>query len=233
MENIVNSVCLSVLVILEIAVYLSIIGSLAPKLFLKIRYTVKESSDRGLKKYIFPSGRGVVYEPHPSIRKYIHRYALFTNDGYKYIKCRLDSGVRRLNYTVVMFNNRNKIVDVIDISETKPRGCETDAIEIHQDTSYVSLILNSVNGDKVRHKELTYCNMWGIFVYAALVALLSFAQFMFTCDMIKVFIELWSGTRPTLNFGAGDFILPSLLIGIVAGVLSYVHTRSKGIRWSK
>ncbi len=233
MENIVNAVCLSILLIIEIVAYLILIGVFMPKWIVRIRCVVKESFDRGIKKYTFPSGRGVVYEPQPSIRKYINRYTLFTNDGYKYIKCHVDSGVRKLNYSVVMFNNRNKVIDVIDINEIKPRNCETDTVGIHQDTSYVSLVLNSVNGEKLESRPLIYCGIGRIIAYGAVVAALSLAQLVLMYGMINVYIDLLFKDAEFLVLNVTDFLLPSLFIGIVAGVFSYLYTRHKGVRWSK
>ncbi len=233
MENIVNSVCLAVLILIEIAFYFTVVGVILPKWFIRIRYTVKGSTDRGLKKYTYPDGRGVIYEPHPSIRKYINRYALFTNEGYKYIKCRLDGGVKRLNYTVIMFNNRSKVIDVIDVNEIKPRNCETNAIAIHQDTSYVSLVLNSVNGDRIDRRALLYCGIGGIIVYSVAVSVSSFAQTLFIYGMINLFLNQFTNAETVLRLNVAEFILPSLFIGIVAGALSYLYVRSKGVRWSK
>lgn len=233
MENIVNAVCLAILLIIEIAAYLILIGVFMPKWIVRVRCVIKESLDRGLKKYTFPSGRGVVYEPYPSVRKYINRYTLFTNDGYKYIKCHLDSGVKKLNYSVVMFNNRNKVIDVIDINEIKPRCCETDTVAIHPDTSYVSLVLTSVNGERLESKPLIYCGIGRIIAYGAVVATLSFAQMLLTYGMINVYIDLLFENAEFLSLSVIDFLLPSLLIGFISGLLSYLYTRHKGVRWSK
>lgn len=233
MENIVNVVCLSIILIIEMAAYIILVGVFMPKWIVRIRCVVKESFDRGIKKYTFPSGRGVVYEPHPSIRKYINRYTLFTNDGYKYIKCRVDSGVKKLNYSVVMFDNRNKVIDVLDINEIKPRNCETDTVAIHQDTSYVSLVLNSVNGEMLEGRPIVCCAFGKIIAYGAAVAALSFAQVILMYGMINVYIDLLFKNVEFLVLNVTDFVLPSLVIGFFAGVASYLYTRHKGVRWSK
>ena len=61
--------------------YVVLLSDVFPKCFLKTRYAYSSSMGRGLKKFVFPNGRGVLYEPHPHIRKYVNKYLLFATDG--------------------------------------------------------------------------------------------------------------------------------------------------------
>ena len=233
MEIAINSVCLLFVIAIEIAAYVILIGSVFPKYIMKIRLSIIESTDRGLKKYIFPSGCGVVYEPHPSVRKYVPKYALFTNDGYKYVKCLLDKEVKELTYNVVMFNNQNKIVDVIDVSEKIGTELETEPLLIHQDTSYIALTVCSVNGEMTENRQLFYCRLRDIGLYAAAVTLLSFFEFIFLTLMLSI-LDTWvlkSGI--TDNLSPLSFVFPALIIGAVACGITYINSIRKGVRWSK
>ena len=233
MESIINSVCLLLLMIMVSAVYLIVVGRVLPKYIMKIRYTVKESRDRGLNRYTYPGGRGVVYEPHPSIRKYVSQYLLFTNDGYKYIKCRVDNGVRKLNYSVVMFNNQNKVIDVMDVNERIAEKGESSAVLIHPDTSYAMLMLNSVNGENIKNPQILCYRFLDIGIYMSAVSLASFAELTFIFTSVNTVCKWLFNTPLTQNVTVAMFILPAFAVGCVAGALAYLYARGKGVRWVK
>lgn len=232
MDYIIAAICLFVLFLFELLLYMISISTILPKCTLWTRYTLKKSNDRGVKKYIYPNGRGVAYEPHPKMRKYINRYLLFTDNGYKYIKCKLDKNVNSLNYSVVMFNNQNKIIDVIDVNEKIISGSETKEILIHQDTSYASLVLNSVNGEVFDHEPIIFCRMWNLLLYGFGVSAVSLFQLWISFTAVNEFLKS-TFSLGVVNVGISTFIVPSLIIGILAGAIAYVNYRAKGIRWTK
>ena len=230
MEQIIYSILLLVLLILELILFFILMVTVFPKL-LKVRCSVRKPSDRGLKKYLYPSGRGIAYEPHPSFRKYIHRYILFTNDGYKYVKCKLDESIERLNYSVVMFNRRNKVIDVIDVAEKNCLRGETQAVLLHPDTSYVAIVPDSVNDLNFDHKPLQECRVWRLSLYSLCVATLSFAQMLFLKAMLQTYDEWWFHTNLMESLEMLSFLLPAVCIGLIAGGWTFLKIRAKGIRW--
>ena len=96
MEQIIKIILLGVLGILEVMLYFILVGTAAPKL-LRNHCPIRASLDRGLKKYVYPSGRAIAYEPRAAYRKYVPQYLLLVEDGYKYIKCHVDDTVRKMN----------------------------------------------------------------------------------------------------------------------------------------
>ena len=229
MEQIIKLIILSVLFIVSIIVYFILMGTVLPKI-LRVRCSFKESLDRGLKKYTYPSGRGIVYEPHPSIRKYVHHYALFTNDGYKYIKCNLDESVRQLKYTVVMFDHRKKVIDVLDVEEKNISSGETAEVLIHQDTSYVAFVLDSVNGERLKHKSILVCKIWFLLAYALSVAAVSFVGMIVIRKALLLYGVRWFRAE---MIRIPNMIAPSVLIGVLIGALVFRHFRKKEIQWIK
>lgn len=235
MGNAINAICLVLVAILGIAVYVFIISTVFPKFILKIRCSFSASRDRGLKKYVYPSGRGVVYEPYPTLRKYVDRYVLFTHEGYKYLKCHLTGNIGDVNYSIVMFNNKNEVVDVIDVNE-RVSGDETDAVLLHHETSYISLILNRVNQTSLNSEAPYYCKRKSIFGYGAAVTLLSFFELLAVWLMLIIFDNLIIGSGFFLELGIINvlfFALFSLLIGVIAAGIAYHCIRARGVRWSK
>ena len=157
MYVIINTASISLQFIVSLTLYIALMKYVFPRCIMRVRYSLSDKLGRGIKKCVYPSGRGVVYEPHPSVRKYVPRYALLTNDGYKCIKCQLDRNVKSLKYSVVMFNRKNRVIDVINVSETVGRAGESQFVMLHQQTSYVAFSLNEVNDSRVESGYMLYC----------------------------------------------------------------------------
>ena len=230
MEQIINLIFLLFLLVLGIIFYFVLMVTVLPKL-LKIESSVRTSSDRGLKKYIYPEGRGIVYEPHPSIRKYVNRYLLYTKDGYKYLKCKVDVSVDRLSYSVVMFDRHNRVLDVIEVSEKNISSEETQSIILHGDTSYIAFILDSVNEEWFDRDPIMCCKLWRLPTFMGVIGLVSFICMEILTMLLNKFDEKW------LHIGLVDgitdvaLIIPALVIGFIAGAWAFLNIRSKGIRW--
>lgn len=232
MEQIIQSILLGVLIILEFILFFVLVATAAPQI-LKNHCVIRQTSDRGIKKYLYPNGRAVVYEPHPSFRKYLSQYLLFTEDGYKYVRCKLDAGVESIRYAVVMFNNRNRVVDVIDVEEKKILSDETTPVRLHPDTSYIALIPDEVNHIKIKHDAVMSYHVWQLAAYAAVVGGLGFAQMLFITKMVRVYDTWWIHSGIVDAITTESFILPAIVIGVLAGFMAERHHRKKGVRWSK
>lgn len=232
MELTINTISLSILIVLEIALYLILCGRLLPSI-VKVCYPFSESTDRGLHKYTYPNGRGVSYEVRPSIRKYINRYVLFTNNGYKYLKCRLDDAVSQMEYSVVMFDRRNRVIDVLDVETRQIENAETEEVLLHPDTSYVMLDLTVVNHTELQPKKKGCYKLSRIAIYVGGMMLASFLQLVFAKWALDVYDAWYFHAAITEGIGLGDLILPSVLIGLVAGGMLFLNSRAKGVKWSR
>lgn len=230
---VIKTICFLVLFIFEIILYLVVTGTVLPSIFMKVRCSIKASRDRGMKKYTFPEGRAVAYEPEPSARKYVHRYVLFVSEGYKYLKCRVDEAVGYINYTVVMFNNKNKVIDVIDVKERDLKDAETGAVRLHPDTSYISLIPNSVNGVRIHNEKIMYRRILDVCIYGVLLSFASYIQMIVTwIATLVAYRWISGGTELQIALTYEGLWLPALLIGAVAVALIAINDRRKGLRWA-
>jgi len=231
MEQIIKIILLGVLGILELMLYFILVATVAPKI-LKNHCAIRTTSDRGLKKYVYPNGRGIAYEPHPSHRKYVPHYLLFTEDGYKYVRCQLDAGVACIDYSVVMFDRHDRVIDVIDVVETKISACESKPVMLHADTSYIALVLDTVNGVPIKHETVIRCHLWQLAVYSAVMGLLCFAQMVLLTGALRYFDTRFIHLGLADGVGNASFVLPAIVIGLLAGLLAFLHYRKKGVSWS-
>lgn len=230
MDLIMKTIAIAVMLVAGLVVYYTLMKLVFPAYILKLRFSAEESLGRGLRKFKSKEGRAVLYEPHPAIRKYIRKYAVFSNHGMKYLKCDVDSGVSTLNFSIITFNNKNRIIDVICVDETICENKSAHTIALHDETSYVALVLNSVNGESVENEALYHYRFTDVCVYAVSVTVLTFFTFILTA---------WAGERvfkTFFNFKLGiinsptSFVIPALIIGVACATLSVLFARKKGVR---
>ena len=231
MDEIITSIILAFLVVVEVILYCGL-SSMAISRIVRIECSFRESLDRGLKKYLYPSGRAVSYEPHPSMRKYIQRYILFTNNGYKFFKCRLGEGVREGCFSLIMFNNKDRVVDILDVEVSNHSQNETPMLQIHKDTSYVSVVVDSVNGKAIEHPCLLECKLWKLLACVASATALNFLQLLFVRRVIEAYDEWFFESGITSALPTGKLLFVALLIGAITGVIVFFKVRAKKVRWS-
>lgn len=207
----------AVLFIVLISIYAITVGTLLPRLLLKTKYIPGAPTDRGLRKYVFPEGRGVVYEPHPSIRKYVKLYVLFVKDGAKYIRCKLADSVSFFGYAVAVFDNQNRVIDVVKVNDTVFSDGTSKSVRLPKETSYVGFILYSVNGKRILAKEPFEYDLKKKRAFVAVVSILSslmaVALRAVTLYVIEIVDEYASLVDIEIN------VLLTLLVGAVAGFI--------------
>lgn len=155
-ELIIKYVVYAIVALITFSTYIFLVGTLFPEMFLKLQYGDGAPTDRGLKKYKYPDGRAVLYEPHPIVRAYISRYILYVKDGAKYLRCSVRDGVGRIVYEAAVFNNRHKLIDVITVRESAPERGYTHSVMLPADASYVSLRVKEVNAEEVDGYAASY-----------------------------------------------------------------------------
>ena len=229
MQNAFDAISQLVLFIVSLVYFVIVIKTLIPKIFLRPGYSLDKLLGRGYKKYKYPTGRAVVYEPHPSVRKYINKYALFVNDGYKYLKFSLDKGVKSLICEVVMVNNKDKIIDVLSIDTTVGGDTESKEILLHPDTSYVAVSLRSVNGFEIKKSTYCYYSAAQLFGYFALVAIALFIEMLIAAETLGAFLSFVLNRTILLTSAVALYFLLSIVGGMLAAALVAVFGAAKGI----
>lgn len=229
MREIIISVAMSAMVVAVFVLYFVMMNTVLPRFLLKMKTSVGGYLGRGLGKYTYQGGRGISYELHPSLRKYVKKYVLFTNEGYKYLSCLVGHGVVSLSYSIVMLNRKNKVIDVLDVDETVGISGKTAPVLLHHETSYVALLLKSVNGARVKTRNVFYYTLSGTLAYALAVTVLGFAVTVFASEMLETLVYKFSGIHYLLCPEAATFILPALVIGVLCTTMMLHRGRKKGI----
>lgn len=224
-----ETVLLSLTLVLSIVAYAVIMSRILPQLVLRVSYSFDKLLGRGLKKFTYPEGRAVVYEAQPSVRKYVERYALFTLDGFKYVQLMLGRGVRDYSATVLMIDNRNRVIDTVTVSETTGGALKSRPIRLHDRTSYIALSVSRVNGSALAEPKYAYTKLLWIAAYFILAAAASFMLFWHMHYTASEIFRIFGGKMPE-RIGLSFFVAPSVLIGVsTLGVLLGSRMK-KGIR---
>lgn len=220
MEQILDAVAYGLLIIVSLVAFAALLRFVVPTFVLKVRHSVDKSLGRGLKTYKYPTGRAVLYEPHPSLRKYVNEYLLFVNDGYKYFKCTVDNAVKRLDLEIIMLNNKNEVVDVLRASSVIDASSTSPDILLHPDTSYVALNVEMVNGAEVKRLTRSYYTLLQIGIYFSIVFTLALLELnavsALTVGIFKIILGIKSVTVSTaLAYFTSSFMIAALATLIV------------------
>lgn len=127
------------LLIFVIAISAYVAAIVLPRVFLRLRYTVKDSKDRCIKRVYEVNGQSLVFEPEEKWRKYVNQYILAERSGKKEFICKVDSELNYLVLDVAVFNCQNKLCDVIRIKDFVDGSGMTGVVTLPEETSYVSV----------------------------------------------------------------------------------------------
>jgi hypothetical protein len=212
------------------AIYVYLVASVYPWLTLHPAWRKrKPHTDRGLLRVKFPGGRGVVYEPDPRVRRYVPKYALFTSEGKKYIRLRVDQRVNYIRYDVVTFDRRGRLLDVLEVSERLTSAGSPRAVRLPTATAYASVIPRKIDGEYTGKDMAVGYSPIGIAVYTALTVLTTvFVAFLIRNELQNL---LFYGDHFITYYSAGRTLALSVLLGVVNSLwvvfMHYLHALRK------
>ncbi|MBO5701613.1 MAG: hypothetical protein J6S71_04175 [Clostridia bacterium] len=166
----------AILIIASCFLYVFLVSTILPALFLTSKRKNEESKDRGIKKYVFDQGRAIVYTPEPNTQKYISQYILSENNGERFLKCKFDNRVVTANYEVTVFNSSDKVIDVINVYDTPDCKETARAVPLPLSAAYVNISVNEVNQQKTttqKNESVSFASyvLYIILTFAATVAI--------------------------------------------------------------
>lgn len=136
------------LLVLAVIITIGIAAIWLPKLFLKTRYTLDKTRDRGIKNILEKNGQSIVYEPAVKWRKYIKQYILAERSGKKELICKVNPELSFLSYDIVLFNSRDEVFKVITIRDLLKNKGYTKVVELPMETSYVCITVNRADNER-------------------------------------------------------------------------------------
>ena len=141
------------LLFISMLLYFTVMGWGLPRLFLRTSYTTVKLNARGLRRCLFNGKRCVVYERGMNQRRYINRYLLCQEDGYKVLQCRVSPEVRYMDYDVTLYDRYDNVIDVVNVKEELSSEY-TGRVQLPDNTAYVNIVLRKVNKTVLFKKRL-------------------------------------------------------------------------------
>lgn len=213
----------------SIVLYVFLMKRVLPMSVLRIRHDLYQDPGRGLARYTFEGGRAVLCEPRPHLRKYIPQYLLLVKEGYKHLICRIDESVHRLTYSVVMFNNRDRILDILDIEETTNGGSETAPLLLHGETSYIALLPTSFNGKLLPTEKRFYRTPLQYLLFFVIVGVATQILALLLSTFATDILLSIANYDPELTRFYPSFRLASFVMGVLSVLLVIRSSFKKGI----
>ena len=237
-DNVVIYMSLAIIAAASIILYVMSMSQWLPRFLIAKRRVSGKLSDRGIKKYVFPDGRGVVYEPGLISRTYMKKYMLFSYKGKRYIRCMFDDEVRNVYFEIVIFNNQNKIIKTMDVFVPIENTHYSEAILLPDDTSHVNIAVMRVNGVNVKQsdndRKWLVRHLWrGRLIYTGVVSAATLLESYFLMTVVKYFLDLFltSSYKTTfeeyVGYSGDGFALIVALVACVIASVSGVLLHSK------
>ena len=79
--------------------------------------------------------------------------------------------ITRLDYDIVCFGVDHKAIHSVNIVDDITEAGYSSEVELPQDTAYVTLLVNSVNGKSLGNKSRLRLSFWNMFLFTILSAL--------------------------------------------------------------
>ena len=213
--NIMDFVAWAIIINVFASVYVLLVSRVMPHFLFTPDHKKMKITDRGLKKYTFPEGRGVLYEPDMKYRRYINKYLLFEYKGKKYIKCRISDEVDSMRYEVALFDNKNRLIKVMEMAENIANRGETKSTLIPKNTSYASIVLKKVNEDP-SFDSFKHFSIKKTAIFSAITVAMTVVYGLLIRRLIT-FIDTLNGGNFAMSVELN--VISSLIVGVLAALL--------------
>jgi hypothetical protein len=231
LDGIFNYISIAIIFLMSFGIYFTVAVHIMPTLLLKpLNLGVRH--DRGIKKFVFPEGRSIAYEPSLHFRKYVSQYVLYSQNGKKFIKCKINTKIHDLVYDISVYDRKDKVLGVYRISQSISDKGYTPEVNIPDECSYVHFSVISANGEIIPEKENSVYSGIAIITYAAITVGVTVIEGLFCSNVVKtvfdIIYRLSNGFDYTYRVSFAPMIGISALCGcILAAVTIVVNIPSK------
>ncbi len=218
MEEIITSIAKLAIALAAITLYIYLIGSVYPWAAMRLVWNEKKYPLRGLRKVKYEGGRGVVYTTSPKQRRYINKFAVYVQNGEKYVRCSIAPQIRFMRYDVISFDIRDRVLDVVSVNEHIVCSGVTDAVRVPTATAYAYVVARSVDKMYVSEDKILSYSLRGTLIYAALCVVSCVACAWFIYEALTSLILLLEPWLPPL--AAGVLMGRAVIYGVIAAALA-------------
>ena len=199
-----------------------------PRFLFDYEYSARKIKDRGIKTEKVGDEEIIVYEPDLMMRKYVSQYMLIKKPNGKFLNCKIDRELNYLEYEVVVYGRKHKILTVLNVKERIKRPGYTEMLELPPETAFVSVLVSEVNKKRFIHNLFAPIQPKNIAIYSAIstVAILVLA---FACK-ITIAFAMGQVFRESVLLDSGGnrtTVLVSLLLAGLNAIVATVCIKKK------
>ena len=116
-----------------------LVAGVLPRAFLALRYTVKQSYDRCIKRVYEVNGQSLVFEPEIKWRKIVKQYVISERKDKKQLMIKVDKDLSYIVYDVVIFNCRDEVSTVLKVNDYVGGSGYGKVVDLPEETSYITI----------------------------------------------------------------------------------------------
>ncbi len=222
MEEIIVCIGKSMIAIAAVYMYIYLTCSVYPWLTMRLVWKSERYQVRGLRRVKYDGGRGVVYQGALHVRKYIYKYAIYTEGEDKCLRCQINPRIQYMRYDVISFDSRGRLLDVVCVSEKIKNAGGTEIVMLPTRTSFAYVVPRVVDGMYESRERVLRYSRAGSLVFLGLCVLTTLVMTYFVYDGLSTvfgYMYRWfEPVEPTFLFGRA--VLYALICGSLA-LLSY------------
>ncbi len=160
-----------VLTLMALYIYFRLVCSVYPYLTVRMLWKGgKHAEIRGIRRVVFPEGRAVVYLPTLEVRKYIYKYAIFVQNGNKFLRCRINPKIDYMRYDVISLDVNGKLLDVVSVREHIKTQGDTLPVSLPSRTAYAYVVPRKVDGMYASTERVIRYSVKGMWLFVGLCA---------------------------------------------------------------
>lgn len=225
-DDIVTYASFAIIAVVSILLYIMAVSDWLLSLLNVKRHGAPILRDRGIKKFTYPEGRSVVYEPAGFDNRFLKKYMLFVKGENKYLKCLFADRVRSAYCELFVFDNQNRLIKTLDLFLEPNKDGYADAIALPKATSHVSILVLKVNGREVKRsaadKESFKRHLWGRRgLFALLTVAVTVVEGLILTSLVRYFLDIFMDDRFGMTFaqyvGSSGRIV-DIAISLIAGI---------------
>ncbi len=216
-------------IIADIALYIGLVCAVYP--WFTMRVVLKKDRApalRGIRRVVFPSGRGVIYLPDLETRRYIGEFAVFENDRRRFIQCRIDPRISVIRYDIASFDRRGRLLDIQSVSERITQSGLTSTVALPTKTAFAQVFVRRVDTMKIRSVAPFGYSKVGIASFFTLTVLTTVAAGLVFFEAALMICELLFSSVP--DIGSTTVLFLSLICGVATAGLTLLCYHSHLIR---
>lgn len=215
-----------VLLVVSAFLFLLMMTVVLPKLFLKVRYSITEPEDIGIKRCFYNGKRCVIYEGGKGISKYIEKYLLVEGKKCKVLRCKLARKISYMDYDIVVFDRYNNVKEVVNVKENLVKGGYTRRVELPEETAYVRMVIRAADDTVIKTKPVAYIPKGKVTFYAFLAICLTAAEtFVLKVSCAYAFGGVFRETFARSTNGFFATVVLALITGLIALITVTISIR--------